>query len=237
MKTYKAHYTSSGNIKLGSSMGVWSVLYGNQEHYVEEMKTTVKGTCGHHCNGCLNDCYVRKSYRYGSVIKGHARNTVAMRTDLAQCLADLDEQLSRKRKPFKFVRVNQSGEVEDHAQFAMHCEIGRRHPETQFYIYSKAYEIVVPALLLGRVPDNMTVLISIWHEYGIEAWNKVKHLPNVKAYVYDDGYDYSQHGLIITDRCYAYDEHGKLNHDLTCEKCQKCMNRLERSKVIACKAH
>lgn len=232
----KAKYTSSGNIKLGSDMGVWSVLYGQQEHFIKGYGM-VKGTCGHYCKGCEKACYVRKSYRYGSVMQGHARNTIAIRTDLGKCFRDLDGQLSRKRKPFTFIRLDQSGEVESMGQFEMHCRVADKHRETDFYIYSKAFDIVVPALLAGKVPSNMTVLISIWHEYGIDAWNAVKHLSNVKAFVYDDGFDYSKYGLVITDRCYAYDKNGKLDHNITCNKCQKCMNRREQSKVIACYEH
>ena len=234
---FKAHYTSNGNIKLGKKMGVWSVLYGDQEIFVKDWDITVRGTCGHHCKNCMKECYVRKSYRYGSVIKGHAENTIAMRNDISKCLSDLDGQLNRKRKPFEFIRLDQSGEIENDEQLEMHLEIGRRHPETTFYLYSKAFEYIIPALFENRVPANFVILISIWHEYGIEIWNLLKHFPNVKAFVYDDGFDYSQYGIKPTTWCKAYNEKGKLDKRITCELCKKCMVCNNRNKVIYCKAH
>ena len=105
-----------------------------------------------------------------------------------------------------------------------------RNPEAR----STYYDVVIPALLAGNVPENMTVLISIWHKFGVNEFEKVKNLPNVKAFVYDDNYKY---GFVIDTYCKAYDEHGKLDHNITCDKCKKCFNRLNNCKVIGCKAH
>ena len=155
--------------------------------------------------------------------------------------------MNRKRIPFEQIRLNQSGEIENKEQFEMFCRLAAIHSESEFYIYTKAYEIAVPALLAGIVPKNLTVLISIWHEFGIEEYKKVAHLENVKAFVYVDhnkdvvnGWtinDYKKLGIIITTMCGAYDIHGKMNHDITCEKCKKCFNRLNSCKVIGCLAH
>lgn len=93
-----ARLASKGNIKLGASMGTFSKLYSDREFNTQY--GTVKGTCGGHCEGCRNACYVAKSYRYGSVINGHARNTLAFRSDLEGSFEAIDRQLTRKRKPF-----------------------------------------------------------------------------------------------------------------------------------------
>ena len=251
----KAKFTGNGNTKLGRKMGVWSVLMGDDEYFIPELGLTVRGTCGGHCAACKHDCYVRKSYmRYTaratgkcSVKLGHARNTIALRENLEQCFADLNGQLNRKRVPFDQIRLNQSGEIENAEQFDMWCRLAASHPETEFYVYTKDYEIVVPALLSGKVPNNFTVLISVWHEIGIAEFLKVAHLENVKAFVYVDhnkdvvnGWtvaDYRERGLEITTLCNAYDIHGKMDHNITCDRCTKCFNRVAKCKVVGCFAH
>lgn len=233
----KAKIASNGNIKLGN-MGTWSTLYGNDSHYVEKLGTSICGTCGNHCKGCKKDCYVRASCRYGSVIYGHAIRTIAIRDYIDELEASLISQLKRKRKPFEYVRINQSGEIETLRQLEMFMNIASETPETDFYLYTKAFDIVIPYLLKNAdvLPKNITILISIWHEYGIAEFNQVKHIPNIKAFVYCDGFDYEAVGLEIQTKCNAY-EGKKLNHELTCDKCKKCMNRCETCKVIGCDAH
>ena len=89
-----------------------------------------------------------------------------------------------------------------------------------------------------RVPKNLTILVSIWHDIGIQVYRVLRHIPNIKAFVYDDGtFDYTAYGIDITTWCKAYDENGKLDHNVTCDKCRKCFNRGKCSKVIGCKAH
>lgn len=232
----KAKITGNGNIKLGRNMGVWSVLYSDQDFYIDKLGMSVKGTCGKNCDVCKKECYVKKSYRYGSVMLRHAINTLAIRENIAKALDDLDMQLTRKRKKFEIVRIDQSGEIEDFAQFALWVELSKLHPETRFYIYTKNYDVLTKFALNYKLPDNMIVLVSIWHDVGIDVYNKLQHIKNIKAFVYDDGFDYT--GKInIQTYCKAYDESGKLDHNITCDKCKKCFNNCANHKVIGCKAH
>lgn len=251
----KARFGTEGNTKLGKTVGTWSTLKGNKEYYIPELDMTVRGTCGKYCEGCKDDCYVEKSYfRWTnaetgkcSVKYGHAKNTIAMREDLEKCFEDLNNQMNRKRVKFELIRIDQSGEIETREQFEMFCKLGAWHEDTIFYIYTKNTDVVVPCLLEGIVPKNFIVLISIWHEYGIEEYKKVAHLENVKAFVYIDynkdkvnGWnfsDYAKRGIMITTMCNAYDIHGKMNHDLTCDKCGKCHRKSLCSKVIGTYAH
>ncbi len=232
----KAKIASGGNIKLGASMGTWSKLMGDDEYHIEKLNMTVCGSCGKHCIGCKKDCYVKASYRYGSVIYGHAIRTIAMRDYLDDLAIQLARQLDRKKKPFEIIRINQSGEIETEKELNMWVSLARDHSETEFYLYTKAFDIVIPYLLKTDLPKNITVLISIWHEYGIAEFNMVKHLPNVKAFVYLDGFDYEAHGIEIQTKCKAYDGK-KLNHDLTCDKCKKCFDRCPWHQIIGCDAH
>ena len=250
----KARLFSKGNIKLGHNTASWSVLYGDIEHDTPYGK--VKGTCGgfcEHCGHCsgtgkLPPCYVAKSYvRRPDVVKGHARNTLAMRNDVDKCFADLDGQMSRKRKPFKWVRINQSGEIENEAQLRGWAGLAKKHKETKFWLYTKNYEVATKLLLAGEIPQNMTILYSIWHEQGIEEYKMVKHLPNVKAFCYCDSNsdpvngwgveEYAERGIEIKTFCKAYDVKGKMNHDITCEKCEKCFRCSKATKVVASYSH
>lgn len=222
---------AGGNIKIGNMMS-FSKLYGND--IFRTPYGYIAGTCGGHCVGCKHDCYVRHSYRFGSVIKCHARNTVAFRQDLEKAFADIDGQLTRKRKKAEYVRINQSGEIESAAEFRGWVELARKHPETIFYVYTKAFDLVLSEILKNDMPLNFTVLISVWHEYGLMEWNRVRHIHNVRAFVYEDGFDYGAYGLEIQTHCEAY-KGGKLNHAITCDKCRKCF--AGKKKVIGCPAH
>ena len=232
----KAKWNKSGNTKVGG-IWTWSTLFSNDYFYIDKLCMEVKGTCGGHCLGCKEKCYVKKSYRYPSVKLGHARNTVALRIDPDHVADLLIGQIKRAKKQPGGCRFNQSGEIENTAQALAFIKIANACPDKFFYIYTKAYDVIIPLLLDGIVPDNMTVLISVWHEYGLEAYGLVKHLNNVKAFVYDDGFDYASHGLVINTYCKAYGQDGKMNHEITCDKCTKCFNRLASHKVIGCYEH
>ena len=84
------------------------------------------------------------------------------------------------------------------------------------------------------MPSNMFINVSIWHENGIDTYNKWKHLDCIRAFVYDDGYDYGDK-LKINCYCPAYDKNGKLHHDLTCDKCKICFQ--SKAKVCGCYNH
>jgi len=238
-----AAWNKSGNIKLGGSMWSFSTMYGN--HDIEVRKGDVilvmRGTCGHHCKGCEGSCYVRKSYRYPSVIWSHARNTIAIRADIAAAEESLNGQIDRARNKPDVCRFDQSGEIESMAEMKMFEHIAAAHPGIAFYVYSKAYDIIIPELLSGNVPSNLFVLVSIWHEYGIEEFKKVAHLPNVKAFVLvDDDWTaerYAEHGIYIETMCTAYDKSGKMDHKVTCHRCGKCWKNRKNCKVIGCYAH
>lgn len=232
----KAGFRKDGNIKLGN-MWTFSKLYGNQEHYVNKLGFFIAGTCGKYCAGCKEKCYVKASYRYGSVIYGHAVNTIAMRENITGLFSEFDRQLKAARKKPDTVRINQSGEIESREEFSNWCDLAASHENVEFYLYTKAFNLVLPEIQerhkAGTLPKNITILISIWHNYGIQEFKKVKHIPNVKAFVYCDGYNYP---FTINTMCMAY-RNGKLDHNITCDKCRKCFNRAANSKVIGCNEH
>ena len=240
---YEARFVKDGNIKIGK-MWSWNKLAGSGEI------AGCKGTCGEHCKGCYNaqnpkksPCYVFKSYvQYGweksTVVKGHVRNTLVMRNNTTKAFEDIQAQLKRARKKPVAVRVHASGEIETAEELAKWLETAKLSPSIPFYVYTKAYNIVDKVLTdtdPADLPKNFFINISIWHDNGIETYNKWKHLSCIRAFVYDDGqYDYSDK-LKINCYCPAYDKKGKLNHDLTCDACKICFQ--EKAKVCGCYDH
>jgi hypothetical protein len=224
-------------------MWSWNKLAGNGEI------AGCKGTCGEHCHGCYNaenprksPCYVFKSYNiYGwdhsSVVKGHVRNTKVMRENINKAFNDIRLQLTRARKKPSAVRIHASGEIETAQELREWIETAAITPNIPFYIYTKAYDVldeVLSSMDVSTISKNFFINISIWHENGIEIYNKWKHLDCIRAFVYDDGYDYSDK-LKIDCYCPAYDKNGKLKHDLTCDKCKICFQK--RAKVCGCYSH
>ena len=232
--THKYKFLRDGNIKLGETMATWSTLMGDEEIDVPALGRKVKGTC-QNCSSCKHDCYVAKSYRrYPSVPYGHARNTLGLRFAEDKVFADLDKQLFRARKPIRIVRLNQSGELESEEQFGRWCRLAANHPNTKFYIYTKMFDYVIPGLLAGKVPSNFIVLFSVWHDKGAAEFEMVKHIRNVKAFVYDDGKQLAETPTVY---CEAYDAKGHLDHNHSCETCGRCFVPVESWKIVGCHAH
>ena len=229
-----AHFNKNGNIKLGGNMWSFSKLCTDQAFYIKSLKQCVVGSCGGYCNGCRKDCYARKSYRYGSVLQCHAINTIAMREDMTKAFYDLQRQIDLARNKPSIIRIHQSGELETKQEFCNWVEMARINPNITFYLYTKAYDIVLPIVLNDKMPDNLIVNFSVWHEYGYQEYKQAAHVPTIKAFVYDDGYAYP---FEMGTYCKAYGDNGKLNHNITCEKCRKCFDNNVNHKIIGCKAH
>ena len=254
--------TSADNIKLGN-MGSWAMLFGNCSWYVPELDVYVKGTCGEHCKGCFNpdnpkcsSCYVAKSYYFhtkrnddgsiGDILKnkctvklGHAYRTIAMTMFRDELLISLDNQLTRMSNKLSVVRINESGELTEYADLALWSELAKRHPETVFYLYTKNYKVIRKALINNIIPSNLFINISIWHKYGIDEYLEMKDHPQVRAFCLVDKDwtkdKYYSKGVEITSMCGAYDENGKMNHAVTCDKCKKCFSSC--NKCVGCFEH
>lgn len=230
-----AHFYN-GNVKVGDML-TFNKLAGNV------VLNNCLGTCGKHCAGCWNfenwrksSCYVAKSYvQYkDKVINSHIVNTMAVRNKLRETFEDLNGQLKRKRTN-KTVRIHSSGELEKVEELISWAWIAEQNPERTFYIYTKAYEILHEFFnKVDNIPKNLFINISIWHEYGVATYNEWKHLDNVRAFVYDDGYNYGDE-LKFDCHCPAYNKKGKLSHKLTCDKCKICFQN--KAKICACYSH
>ena len=121
--------------------------------------------------------------------------------------------------------------------------LAKQNPKRIFYVYTKAYEIldeVLGSMKKEDIPKNYYINVSVWHEHGIDCYNRWKHIPTIRAYAYDDEtFDYEKAGLHIDGKCPAYrkNEKGKvkLYHDLTCDKCKLCFQ--DKAKVLTCLSH
>lgn len=247
---YTPHLTKSGNTKLGSSMWVWSTLKGPATEGLSVKKLNNKicvGMCDCvDCSECKKTCYVNSSYRHGSVILGHAINSLWMKENPEETFKYLNNQLKRARKKPDHVRINQSGEIRSNYEIEEWAKMANANPSTKFYLYTKNYAAVkhlAESKILNENCNNFTVLISIWHKLGVKEYESLKNLSWIKTFVYDDG--------IVEDSvkpqtyCMAYktkkNAKGKevvyMDHNVSCEKCQKCFNRNDNHKIIGCKAH
>ena len=226
-------FYKNGNIKVGNNIWTFSKLAGSG------VVNGVKGTCGKYCEGCYNPnnpnkslCYAVKTYGYyPSTRVGHARNTLDMRVYPRESFEALDGYIRRARKLPVAIRIHASGEIETPEELKAWFKLARKHPNLPFYIYTKAYDIVDKVLSTTNIPSNFYLNISIWHEFGIACYNRWKHRPNVRAFVYEDGYEYPFKADV---HCPAY-KTGKLDHRFTCDKCKLCFEK--KNKICFCHDH
>lgn len=237
---YSVKVNKNGNIKVGYML-TFNKLAGAGEI------AGCKGTCGGHCKGCYNSenpkkspCYVFKSYvQYGweksTVVKSHVKNAIAMRQDIERAFHDIQTQIARMKKRPSICRIHASGEIERAPEFTLWNETAKMFPDITFYIYTKNFKAFSEFMENNSLASNFFVNLSVWHKSGIAAYKRFQNVENVRAFVYCDGFDYSAHGLEVKTMCPAYDEKGKLHHEMTCDKCGICFNK--KAKICGCQAH
>jgi hypothetical protein len=161
---------------------------------------------------------------------------MVMRENPAEAFTALNGQLERARNKPEFVRIHVSGEFESETEFVMWDAMAALHPDVTFYVYSKAYDILGECFERYSIQSNLVVNVSVWHDYGVEFFKRWQHLPNVRAFVYDDGFDYESVGIVADSHCPAYDRDGNTVEGVTCAKCRMCAGKRAR-KVTFCPAH
>lgn len=246
MKTnYEAKFNKNGNIKVGGNIWTFNKLAGSG------VLNGCKGTCGKYCTGCYNEknpkkssCYVFNSYvHYGweksTVMNSHIRNTNIMRSDINKAFKDIRQQLKRAKKKPTAVRIHSSGEIETKEELLKWFDVANENPSIPFYVYTKAYDVLDEVMLLYKIkkleiPKNFFINISIWHEVGKKCYDTWKSNPQIRAFVYHDGYDYGEN-LKMDIMCPAYNSKGKMDHRFTCDTCKICYQ--EKHKVCGCYDH
>ena len=232
-------YMTDGNIKVGK-MWTFNKLAGCSTI------NGCKGTCGKYCKGCWDKknylkspCYVVNSYQRfpNTVIPRHIKNTTDMRKNPDEVFKEIEGQIKRA-KIKRPVRIHSAGEFEKTSEILKWFELAKKYPEVPFYVYTKAYDLIGKVLEHNEIPKNMWINISIWHDNGIATYFKWKHLTNIRAFIYDDGYDYTSLASTLVENkryCPAYDEKGKMNHNVTCDNCKWCYKA--DNKVVFCHEH
>lgn len=134
---------SQKNGKLGN-IPQFNTLPGDEPLSLSNGKvlTSIKGTCGGHCEGCKSACYAIRSaiYHHNSVVPAWGRNTVILRNE--------PEKVKREIKEFcnknivKYFRFHTAGELESIDQLKLYCEICNENNDVIFYIYTKRFDLI-----------------------------------------------------------------------------------------------
>ena len=222
-------HISKSNIK--TNIPSWSTYPGNDVIYLKDGRkvSDMTGTCGAaNCESCKNwkSCYAIRMLRYPEVARSYIENTMFLRENITGLENELVKQISKLKS--EMFRFDVSGEIETFEQLLMFLSVAYRVPEKTFYVYTKNYDCIYRYFKTGcELPDNFHILISIWHESGIKCFLENQHNKNIHCFIYNDGFDYDKFGLelLSTNQCKAYDPNGKLNHEITCIKCQKCWKK------------
>lgn len=222
-------HISTNNIK--TDIPSWSTYPGDSVIHLKDGRkvSDMHGTCGSaNCKECKNwkSCYAIRMLRYPDVAKNYIENTMYLRNDINGLEMELVKQIKKLKS--EMFRFDVSEEIETFEQLIMFLSVAYQNSNKTFYVYTKNYDVVDRYFNTGcELPDNFHILISVWHNSGIACYLRHKHHKNVHAFVYQDGYDYKSKGLELLEanRCKAYNQDGKLNHNITCLKCRKCWTK------------
>ena len=222
-------HISTSNIK--TDIPSWSTYPGDDIITLKDGRkvSDYTGTCSAaDCESCKNwhSCYAIRMLRYPAVAKGYIENTMFLREDINGLEKELVKQISKLNTDL--FRFDVSGEIETFEQLIMFLSVAYQQPEKIFYVYTKNYDAVNRYFETGcELPGNFHILISIWHSAGTDCFKKHMNHNNVHCFIYNDGFNYNRYGLELLSNCQckAYNEKGKLNHDITCRKCKKCWTK------------
>lgn len=230
-------HVSEGNAKTGYIPSV-STMPGAGYLSIKSTGATVcdiPGTCAGCCKQCEGECYaVRTVKQYRTAARSWAENTALIRRDPAEFARQLDAYV-KQHQP-RYMRVHVGGEFmpgkDGMNEFAAWCAVARRNPGTVFYGYTKRAALLMRAQDAGIMPDNLVILLSVWHDTNADARN---HAPR---FAYDDGTDPAISEL---PHCPAVDKHGHRTTDgqgqpITCIRCRRCINA-KPGDAIAVYAH
>lgn len=233
--TPRFHGTFS-NGKLGTNIMGVSYVPGGEYITLKSgaIVSDCKGTCnGVNCESCEKSCYAVRSYKqYPTVTVNRIENTLQLRENIVQHFEDMKNAIIENN--VKIVRYTESGEIETFRQFALLENLARKLPNVKFYLYTKNYAVLREFFDHSVLPENMTVLISIWGDHGIDEWNEFKKYRNVKAFAVNSD-------LKVSCFCPAYEKdnagkvHRVVKNSAKCEKCRLCFD--SKAKIIGCYEH
>lgn len=222
---------SHDNGKLGDILGI-SYLPMDGLDYLKSglLLTDVPGTCKN-CEECSRKCYARSSNkRFEKVTIRNVSNTLQLRNDIDQHFTDIENYIVTHN--VKIVRYTESGEIESLKQFEKLVNLAQKLHNVLFYLYTKNYDVLRDFFATSVLPNNMTVLVSVWGKVGVNEWNEFKQYHNVKCFAVN-----SDLQPRVFCPAYTKGKNGKarLNPEMTCKKCGLCYR--SKASVIGCLEH
>ena len=197
------------------------------------------GTCRNvDCTQCgrRNVCYAIDSYvQYPAVTVNRVENTMQLREDIDQHFEDIYNTAVKNK--VEIIRYTESGDFEDYNHFDHFIKLADRLPEVQLYVYTKNYKVLREYFNNGlELPDNVTVLISVWGDQGVVEYNEFKDHKNIKCFAVNSDIPFD-----ATCPAYRKDENGKVTRvhsdAVKCGNCGLCTGKIPQVKVIKCIEH
>lgn len=233
-------WPSYGNEKTGGKdVGMMAIGYYPTDDYIHysdgSLVADIKGTCGCvNCDGCKGPCYaVSMIKRFTTAREHRIANTLQLRQDINQHFEDIRTRILEDK--IKIIRYTDSGEIETYLQFVKLVNLALGLPSVKFYLYTKNYTVLREFFSEGKeIPNNMTVLISIWEDLGEKEYMEFRHHRNIKAFAIHP----STVKTNVMCPAYIKDEKTgriKLNKEMTCAKCKLCFD--SKAAVIGCLEH
>ncbi len=251
-------HLSHGNSKLGRTVLNFSILPGNSTHrpilkmrdenYVEtgEQKwlCNIDGTCTKHCDTCYKTCYAWKSlcFHHNVNAKAWADNTLLLRS--GRVFDMIDEELNNNPDyaNTNMFRINTSGEIENLEQLEGWNELAKKHPNIQFSLYTKNYEVLKEFVQKhSDSVENFVINVSQWHH---EADNFLKENEGkFNVFEYDDS-NKKKNNLLEEDiqrlfsipHCPAVMKNGRHykidGKDFTCDMCGRCYKKTGKTTAV-----
>lgn len=114
----------------------------------------------HNCGRCSGLCYNNKfHYKYREKAISELRILLAYIL-YPNALADKVVKVAKKSKTHLF-RINQDGEIHSKEMFSWWIGICTKVPHTEFYVYTKAFELFEECLSEYSIPSNLHINMSV----------------------------------------------------------------------------
>lgn len=124
---------------------------------------------------CYQKCYARKGrFRFKRNVELLEKNLFIYRMDPGF----YEREVMIAAAPCKFFRWHSSGDIPDMEYLKMMIRIAHRIPDTRFLCFTKQYDMINSCLSAGlSIPDNLTMVMSVWGEFGLDYDSNPFNLP------------------------------------------------------------
>lgn len=126
------------------------------------------------CVLCKKDCYAMKSYRqYPNVRAAWDKNLDFAQNHSDLYWTELDEHIE-KHKP-EYFRFHVAGDCPDYWYMVNAVLLARRHPGTNFLMFTKRYEWAFKVKDDVYIPENFSLVLSAWPKMPIKILKAKVH--------------------------------------------------------------